>query len=678
MNNDPSTNHLEPEAQLGWSEDAVALLRVIAQGTAGFTGQAFFDMLVQHVAAALNVHAVFVTECLMATPQSVRELASLEAGMLIATTEYLVAGLPCELVLEGREYFVPRELAQLFPAEPDRLAESYIGLPLLSSMFQVIGHLVVVDRKPMSEDTPAANVLRIFAARAASELERQRNMRALRESEARYRGLFESNPLPIFVCDVQTLEIRGVNAAAVQLYGYSEAELCRMSLSDLTEAPTSKPLEAQRHRTQGGRVIEVETSSYALELGGQPARVMLVSDVTERRKIEIERSQTMTLLESRVKTRTREIERRRQVAESLQGTLSILNSSRDLERILAFIVEQAGRLLGLDAGAICGLSQIDGLPSIQGAQGLENHKALVAQAAWFGFVLAEATRSREAISVPDVGGAFGQVSPFHAVLVAPIIIMDEVRGCLVLFSLESRDFFEEEFSVVKNFAEHCALALENDRLRALSGHMAVLEERERLSRELHDSVTQALYSLTLFAETGRRQAAKGDVKAAQDHLEMLRDTAQQTLKEMRLMLHELRPAALESVGLVTALRRRLDAVEERAGVRTSFETNLEIMLDQTTEDQLFLIAQGALNNALRHAQAQTVRVKLEFNQNAATPELQLEIEDDGRGFDTGLNSNGIGLQAMRQRAEKLGGSFEVESQAGQGTKVRVCVPYLPR
>jgi two-component system, NarL family, sensor histidine kinase UhpB len=92
---------------------------------------------------------------------------------------------------------------------------------------------------------------------------------------------------------------------------------------------------------------------------------------------------------------------------------------------------------------------------------------------------------------------------------------------------------------------------------------------------------------------------------------------------------------------------------------------------------LFLIAQGALNNALRHAQAQTVRVKLEFNQTAAKPELRLEIADDGRGFDTGLLSNGIGLQAMRQRAEKLGGSFEIESQAGQGTKVRVRVPYLP-
>jgi PAS domain S-box-containing protein len=680
MNNDPSTNDLEPEIQPSWSDDAVALLRVIAQGTAGVTGQTFFDMLVQHVAAALNVHAVFVTECLLATPQSVRELASLEAGMLIATSEYAVAGLPCELVLEGREYFVPRELAKLFPAESDRLAESYIGLPLLSSVFKVIGHLVVVDRKPMPEDTQAANVLRIFAARAASELERQRAVQALSDSEARYRGLFESNPLPVLVCDAQTLEITGVNMAAVALYGYSEEVFCKLKLADLTEPPGANPLEAHRHRSHDGRVIDIEASVYSLDLGGQPATVVLVSDVTQRRKLEIERTQTMVLLESRVKTRTREIERRQQVAESLRDTLSILNSRSDLEHILAFIVEQAAQLLGLDAGAICGLFETDGSPSIQGAQGLEQQQNSIAQAAWFRFVLEEATRSREPISVPDVPGAFGQTSPFRAVLVAPILIMDEVKGCLALFSLESRDFFEEERVLVKTFAEHSALALENARLREQASRMAVLEERERLSRELHDSVTQSLYSLTLFAETGRRQAEKGDVNAAKQHLEMLRDTAQQTLKEMRLMLHELRPSALETEGLVAALRRRLDAVEERAGVLTNLEANLEHTLDVATEDQLFLIAQEALNNALRHARAKTVKLKLELNTSltgTASQELQFEIADDGHGFDTTLLSNGIGLTAMRRRAEKLGGRLEIESHPGQGTRVRVFLPYPP-
>ena len=653
--------------------DAARLLREIAEGTAGSIGQAFFDSLVQHVAAALRVHAVFVTECLDMMGDNVRELASLEAGILIATTEYAVAGLPCELVMKGRECFIPRALALRFPLELDRLAESYIGLPLLNSERQVIGHLVVIDHQPMPEDTPAANILRIFAARAASELERQRTERSLRDSQARYHGLFASNPLPVIVCDSTTLKIIEVNAAAILHYGHSEMEFLALNLADLCETPVN-PLGALRHRTRDGRVIEVETSTYSLDLVGHMATVVLVNDVTEGHRLEVERSQTMTLLESRVKARTREIERRQQVAETLRETLSTLNSNRDLEQILAFIVGQAGRLLGLDAGAVCGLLATNGAPSIQGVQGLEGHRAAVARAGWFRFVLEEATRSGESVSVSDISGTFGEPSPFRAVLVAPILIMDQVQGGLVLFSLESRDFFEEERSLVATFAKHAALALENARLRDQSGRMAVLEERERLSRELHDSVTQSLYSLTLFAETGRRQAEKGDLKAAKEHLEMVGGTAQQTLKEMRLMLHELRPAALEVEGLVAALRRRLDAVEERAGIKTTLEVNGQPGIDEDTETQLFLIAQEALNNALRHAKARHVSVQLECPDGH---ELHLRIIDDGRGFDPTHPSNGIGLGNMRRRAEKLGGSLEIESHLGQGSRVWVRLPASP-
>jgi signal transduction histidine kinase len=666
---------LKPKNDLQTSESGW-LLREIAEGTASVIGQDFFELLVMHVAKALEIRTAFVTECTDASNMRLRKLASWKDNGFAALNEYDVADTPCARVVKGETCFFPRHVAELFPKEAGY--ESYIGIPLVDSSSQVIGHLVALDVKPMDQVESNLSVLRIFAARAASELERQRTVRALSDSEVRYRGLFESNPLPVLVCDAQTLEITGVNMAAVELYGYSEQVFCKLKLSDLTEPPGTNPLEANRHRCHDGRMIDIESSVYSLDFAGQPATVMLVNDVTERRKLEIERSQTMVLLESRVKTRTREIERRQQVAESLRDTLLTLNSSRDLEHILEFIVEQAARLLGLDAGAICGLFETDGLPSIQGAQGLEYHQAVVAQAAWFQFVLEEATRSREPVSVPDVSGAFGQASPFRAVLVAPILIMDEVKGCLALFSFESRDFFEEERSLVTTFAEHLALALENARLRERSGRMAVLEERERLSRELHDSVTQSLYSLTLFAETGRRQAEKGNAQAAEHHLEMLRDTAQQTLKEMRLMLHELRPSALEGVGLVTALRRRLDAVEERAGVLTNLETNVETILDVAIEDQLFLIAQEALNNALRHARAKTVHLKLELNTSVndiASHELRLEIADDGRGFDTTSLSNGIGLTAMRRRAETLDGTLEVASQAGQGTKVRVCLPY---
>jgi PAS domain S-box-containing protein len=677
MNNDGPHRTDDPNPEPLRSGESAWLLREIAEGTASAIGQDFFDSLVQHVARALKVRTAFITECTDATNTRLRKLASWMDNGFAALSEYDVAETPCERVVNGETCFYPRHVAELFPKEAGY--ESYIGIPLVDSVSRVIGHLVVLDVKPMEEVAPDLSVLRIFAARAASELERQRTERALRDSEARYRGLFESNPLPVLVCDALTLEIAGVNEAAVQHYGYPESAFVGMHLADLLETsqPGENPLLAHRHRTRDGQTLEVELTSYSLDLGGYMATVVLVNDVTERRRLEAERSQTMALLEQRVKTRTREIERRQQVAESLRDTLSILNSSRALEDILAFIVAQAGRLLGLDAGAICGLLETDDLPSVQGVQGLEQHRVALSRAGWFRFALEEATRSREPMAIPDIPGAFGESSPFRAALIAPILVMDEVQGCLTLFSLESRDFFEEERALAANFAEHAALALENARLRERSGRIAVMEERDRLSRELHDSVTQSLYSLTLFAETGRRQAAQGDARAAEHHLEMLGDTAQQTLKEMRLMLHELRPSALEHEGLVGALRRRLDAVEERAGVMTSLHVNGEISLDNTVEDQLFLIAQEALNNALHHARAGKVNLRLEVNppEGGTKRELRLDIEDNGRGFDPRHPSNGIGFRAMRERAEKLGGLLEIESRPGEGSRISVFLPY---
>jgi PAS domain S-box-containing protein len=300
------------------------LLREIAEGTASVIGQDFFELLVMHVAKALEIRTAFVTECTDVTNMRLRKLASWKDNGFAALNEYDVAETPCARVVKGETCFFPRHVAELFPKEAGY--ESYIGIPLVDSSSQVIGHLVALDVKPMDQIESNLSVLRIFAARAASELERQRAVRALSDSEARYRGLFESNPLPVFVCDARTLEITGVNAAALQQYGFSEAAFYRMRLTDLTEPPNTNPLEAHRHRTHDGRMIEVETSTYSLDLDGHPATVVLVNDVSERRKLEIERSQTMSLLESRVKTRTREIERRRQVAESLRDTLSTLNS----------------------------------------------------------------------------------------------------------------------------------------------------------------------------------------------------------------------------------------------------------------------------------------------------------------------------------------------------------------
>jgi signal transduction histidine kinase/ligand-binding sensor domain-containing protein len=206
-------------------------------------------------------------------------------------------------------------------------------------------------------------------------------------------------------------------------------------------------------------------------------------------------------------------------------------------------------------------------------------------------------------------------------------------------------------------------------LRQREREKAVAEERNRLARELHDSVTQALYGVTLYSEAAAGQLSLGHTDRAAEHLRELQDTAQEALAEMRLLVFELRPPLLEEEGLAAALQSRLLAVEGRAGLRTDFKTDMEKRLPLDVEEALYRIALEALNNALKHAQAENVAVHLRQDEQAIT----LEIADDGIGFDlaTARERGGMGLSAMEERAAALGAKLEIESRIGSGTKVAV-------
>jgi signal transduction histidine kinase/ligand-binding sensor domain-containing protein len=206
---------------------------------------------------------------------------------------------------------------------------------------------------------------------------------------------------------------------------------------------------------------------------------------------------------------------------------------------------------------------------------------------------------------------------------------------------------------------------------------AVAAERSRLARELHDSVTQSLYSATLLAEAGQRLSKSGDQGRVEGYLARLGEISQQALREMRLLVYELRPLDLEEGGLVGALQQRLDAVERRAGVRARLVVDGEVELPAGVEEQLYRIAQEALNNALKHGAPTlvVVTIRLEGQGTGSLQRIEMEITDDGRGFDPEAagGEGGIGLISMRERAEKLGGTLTVHSAPGEGTRVRVVV-----
>jgi|GEM_PF-2327048 len=202
---------------------------------------------------------------------------------------------------------------------------------------------------------------------------------------------------------------------------------------------------------------------------------------------------------------------------------------------------------------------------------------------------------------------------------------------------------------------------------------AVMEERSRLARELHDSVTQTMYSVVLMAEVGRELAASTtDQARLQSCLVKLGQDAEGALKELRLLIYDLRPKALGEEGLLGAVRQRLLAVERRSGVQGRFVVEGEGTLPPGVEEGLYRITQEALNNALKHSCAKNVLVRIAF----ADDRVDLEITDDGIGFDPlGPEAHAsMGLPIMRERAEKLGGSFTLQSAPGQGTTVMAMIP----
>lgn len=211
----------------------------------------------------------------------------------------------------------------------------------------------------------------------------------------------------------------------------------------------------------------------------------------------------------------------------------------------------------------------------------------------------------------------------------------------------------------------------HEQLQAYAGQaeeLAVAQERNRLARELHDSVAQTLYGLTLQSEASARKLAAGQLDKVADDLHFFRTSAQQTLQETRLLIFELRPPILDEVGLAAALRARLEAVEGRSGIVCRVELEDVEGLPAKVEAALYRVAQEALNNVLKHARAETVTLSLWQNRGSVC----LEIADDGAGFDPeSMAQRGYGLQGMRERAEQLGGSLTLQSVPNNGTKVTV-------
>jgi signal transduction histidine kinase len=257
-----------------------------------------------------------------------------------------------------------------------------------------------------------------------------------------------------------------------------------------------------------------------------------------------------------------------------------------------------------------------------------------------------------------------------ALLAVPLHVNGGVIGVLDVVNKKG-GFTGEDVRVLSLFANQAAMAIEHARLQKQAEQLAVLEERERLARELHDSVTQSLYSTNLYGKAAALALTAGKYEAAVGYLQELQETAQEGMRDMRLLIFQLHPPELEAEGLAAVLQARLAAVEARADLETDFRVEEERRLPMTIEGELYWIAQEALNNVLKHAQARHVSVWLRFTPTT----VALEVRDDGIGFDPqnipATGQGGVGLRSIAERTARVGGELTYESKPGAGTRVKV-------
>jgi two-component system sensor histidine kinase DegS len=197
-------------------------------------------------------------------------------------------------------------------------------------------------------------------------------------------------------------------------------------------------------------------------------------------------------------------------------------------------------------------------------------------------------------------------------------------------------------------------------------------ERQRLSRQMHDGPAQALSNFILQTEIAMRLFDM-DQSKARDELENLKVSATDTFRKVRDFIFELRPMMLDDLGLVPTLKRYVDALKEQSGldVRLQF-TGAERRLQSYQEVMIFRAIQELLNNAYRHSQASTIKAQLDMD----TLEIKVSVDDDGKGFDveTMADQGGMGLKVIRDRVEMLGGTLDIDSVIGQGSRVFFQIP----
>ncbi|MCE7987555.1 MAG: PAS domain S-box protein [Caldilinea sp. CFX5] len=440
--------------------------------------------------------------------------------------------------------------------------------------------------------------------------------------------------------------------------------------------------EYRFQRADGSYAHVLDRGYIVRDAAGKPLRMLgAMVDISERKaheqELAVREQQYRKSLETRVEERTRELSTLLTVGREIASTLA-------LEPLLGLILDQlksvipytAASILSREGDALRGRAYRGPLPQTVVALVRGTVKNPIDER-----VLA----TRQPLIIPDLRADTPDVQALRRTagerfalyyqgircwMRVPLIVKEHAVGVLTLQHAEPAYFTAHHAELALAFADQAAVAIENARLYGQAQQFAAGQERQRLARELHDSVSQALYGIALGARTARTLLDRDPQKVAEP-LDYVLQLAEAGLAEMRALIFELRPESLALEGLVAALEKQAASlrVRHQIAVQTHLMPEPEVALD--LKEVFYRIAQEALHNIVKHARASHVTVTLSQADNA----LVLAVADNGQGFDpSGEFPGHLGLKSMRERAIQLGGTLTITSAPGQGTRVDLQIP----
>jgi PAS domain S-box-containing protein len=432
--------------------------------------------------------------------------------------------------------------------------------------------------------------------------------------------------------------------------------------------------------------VRLDSLVRAADEGRLQLRIAL-TDVSEQKQAEATIQVYQSQLERLVEVRTRslaqaneELEQQRRLAETLIAIVADLNSSLDLNRVLERILTNLGQVVQHDTASIL-LVEEDRLQLARFTG--DDPQAMVRELTTRPLHLSDVphlaaipSASRQTV-VPALGEnekywlKLPVSDQVRSYICTPIMKDGDLLGILNIESFTPNTFGEGHGKLVQAFVNYAALAIWNVYACVNQQELAVSRERQRIAMELHDAVSQSLWSANMIAESLPSLWQKNKARAL-EKTQFLAGVTRGIMAEMRALFLEMRPDELESMPLDQSLARLVEAVKSRTELKIDFEEDGQELLPPGVRRTLYRIAQEALNNVARHAHASHVTVKL----ICSATHVVLTVHDDGRGFDTShpIPPAHYGLSIMQKRAEEVGAELRIESQPGGGTMIELRYP----